>query len=277
MAQIVGGFIMPHAPHSVATPPAPPPQDKLEACQAAFDRVKERIRELEVDTVIVIGDDHYTLHGPHCIPSVLIGIGDVSGPVEPWLDVPRVPIVNNEPLARHIMSHGHNHGVDWAYAKSMVLDHSCYVPWHHAIRGLDGISMIPVYLNAGVDPLIPTRRCYEVGQAVARAVAEYEGADRVAIYGTGGMSHWPGMARMGQVNEEWDRHLVELIRGGDVEALIALSDQAILADGGNGGLELKNWVCAMGAFGECTGDIIAYQAMYEWVCGCAWAELKEAA
>lgn len=276
MAKIVGGFIMPHAPHSVAAPGAPP-KEKADACWAAFETVRRRIRELEVDTVIIVGDDHYTLHGPNCIPSVLIGIGDVSGPVEPWLGVPKTQIANNEPLARHIMSHGHHNGVDWAFAKTMVLDHSCYVPWHHAVREVEGIKTIPVYLNSGVEPLIPTRRCHEVGQAIARAVEAYEGDDRVAIYGTGGMSHWPGMAQMGRINEEWDHKLVELIRTGDVEALIALADHAIVEDGGNGGLELKNWVCAMGALGAFNGDIIDYQAVYEWVCGCGFAELRQAA
>jgi protocatechuate 4,5-dioxygenase beta chain len=268
MAQIVGGFIMPHAPHSVAPAPGQPPKEKADACWSAYATIKQRLKELDVDTVVVIGDDHYTLHGPHCIPSVLIGIGDVEGPVEPWLEVPRVPIENNEPLARHIMSHGHHNGVDWAFAKTMVLDHSC---------GVEGVKMIPVYLNAGVDPLIPTRRAHQVGQAIARAIEAYDGADRVVIYGTGGMSHWPGMAQMGRINEEWDNQLVELIRAGDVEGLIALADDEVVQSGGNGGLELKNWVCAMGAFGKCTGDILTYQAMYEWVCGCAFAEMRRAA
>jgi protocatechuate 4,5-dioxygenase beta chain len=277
MAQIVGGFIVPHPPQSVGTPPVPPPKDKADACWSAYAKIRRRLQELKVDTVVVVGDDHYTLHGPHCIPSILIGIGEVSGPVERWLGVPRVAIENNQPLARHIMSHGHHNGVDWAFAKAMTLDHACYVPWHHAIRDVEGVKIIPVYLNAGVDPLIPSRRAYEVGQAIARAVEAYEGSDRVAIYGTGGMSHWPGMAKMGRINEEWDRQLVELIRAGDVEALIAMSDQAIIEAGGNGGLELKNWICAMGAFGACEGDIITYQAMYEWICGCAFAEMKKVA
>lgn len=276
MAEIVGGFIMPHAPHSVAAPDAPP-KEKADECWKAFETVRRRIKELEVDTVIVIGDDHYTIHGPNCIPSILIGIGDVSGPIEPWLGVERVNIPNNEPLARHIMSHGHHNGVDWAFAKTMTLDHSCYVPWHHAVREVEGVKMIPVYLNAGVDPLIPTRRCYEVGQAIAKAVFASDSDARVAVYGTGGMSHWPGMARMGDVNEEWDHKLIELIRAGDADALIALADQDVLKDGGNGGLELRNWVCAMGAIGKLKGDIITYQAMYEWVCGCVFAELELAA
>jgi protocatechuate 4,5-dioxygenase beta chain len=276
MAKIVGAFIMPHAPHSIAAPAAPP-KEKTDACWAAYAHVRDRIRALGVDTVIVVGDDHYTIHGPNCIPSVLIGIGDVSGPVEPWLGVPQSYIPNNTSLARHIMGHGHRNGVDWAYAKTLVLDHSCYVPWHYAVRDVKGVRMIPVYLNAGVKPLIPTRRAYEVGQAIGRAIATAPGDERIAIYGTGGMSHWPGMGRMGQINEAWDRKLVELIRAGDVGTLIAMSDEDILREGGNGGLELRNWVCAMGAFGDCTGEIITYQPVYEWVCGCAYAELKLAA
>ena len=91
------------------------------------------------------------------------------------------------------------------------------------------------------------------------------------------MSHWPGMSRMGHINEEWDHKLLAMIRRGDVEGMIAMSDRDIVSEGGNGGLELKNWVCAFAALGSKSAEIIDYQAVYEWVCGCAFAELEFAA
>jgi protocatechuate 4,5-dioxygenase beta chain len=42
-------------------------------------------------------------------------------------------------------------------------------------------------------------------------------------------------------------------------ALIALDDAEIVERGGNGALEIRNFICAMGAVRGCTGRIIAYE------------------
>ncbi len=275
MAQIVAGFMMPHDPLIAAAPMAPP-EDKRTACMDGFARISQRLRELEVDSVVVIGDDHYTLNGPRCVPQCMIGIGDVEGPAEPWLGIERRAIANNTALAEHIMRRGFDEGVDWAVAKTLLLDHSVVVPVHYTIAPLNGVRTIPVYLNSGIEPVIGSRRAHFIGQTIGRAVASWPGDERVAVFGTGGISHWVGTAEMGQVNEAWDREIMARVMQGDAEALIGLSDAEILREGGNGGLEIKNWICAMGAMGSLTAELIAYAAVPEWVCGCGYLELKAA-
>jgi len=81
MAELVGGFIVPHAPMLITLSEVVN-TDKKKACDAAYIQTVERLKELNVDTIVVIGDDHYTLFGPNCIPSALIGIGDIDGPEE---------------------------------------------------------------------------------------------------------------------------------------------------------------------------------------------------
>lgn len=275
MAQIVAGFMLPHDPLIAAIPDAAP-ADKKKSCMDAFQTIVDRVKALDVDTVIVIGDDHYTMHSPACIPSCLIGIGDIEGPWEHWLNIPREPIANNEALATHIMRYGHANGVDWAVSKSLLIDHSTMVPIQYAVKPNPNLKAIPVYLNSGLEPLIHSKRAYQIGQSIAEAVATWEGNERVAVFGTGGISHWPGMAQMGQVNEEWDRKIMSWVESGDVDSLIALSDEEILRDGGNGGLEIKNWICAMGILQGWKGEMIAYEAIPEWVCGCGFLEMKAA-
>ncbi|WP_330212002.1 protocatechuate 3,4-dioxygenase [Pseudomonas sp. Z18(2022)] len=272
MATIVSGFIVPHVPLMCVMPDAPSAEQR-QVCWDAFATIGRRLTELEVDTVIVVGDDHYTLFGPQCIPSVLIGIGDLYGPVEPWLTVPRSRIANNEPLAQHIMRYGHRNGVDWAVAKSLTVDHSVFVPYHHVIRPLERVRMIPVYLNTGVDPLIDSRRCYQIGRSIADAVDAWSGNERVAVFASGGIAHWPGNAQMNQLNEVWDRLVIKHLESGDVEALAVISDEDIFNAGGNGGWEIKNYLCMLGAFGNCTGKLIAYEAVHEWLGSCAYMEM----
>ena len=137
MASIVGGFCVPHDPAITAFPEV---ANKRQAknIMAGFERVAKRVAELQADTAIVIGDDHFALFGPHCLPSFLIGIGDVEGPEENWMHIDRYPVPNNVPLAEHIMNYGFDHGFDWSVAKSLVLDHGTMIPVHLAVTPQPG-------------------------------------------------------------------------------------------------------------------------------------------
>jgi protocatechuate 4,5-dioxygenase beta chain len=273
MAEIVGGFLMPHNPMLTVAPNAADPA-KTKTIFGAFETISNRVKELQADTVIVIGDDHYTNFGPHCIPSYLIGIGDVEGPVEAFLGIERSPIQNNEALANHILKTGYAEGIDWSFAKSLTVDHSVAIPYHLAVRNNPGLKTIPIYLNAAVAPVIASRRAYQIGESIRRAVQSWPGNERVVVYGTGGISHWVGSFGMGRVNAEFDHRILEMFRAGDIEGLIGLSDETILAEGGDGCLEIKNWICAMGAFPGATADVIAYEAVPEWITGMGFAEVK---
>jgi protocatechuate 4,5-dioxygenase beta chain len=277
MAEVVGGFLMPHNPMIPNNGREIGDPAKTQNVYKAFEVISKRVKELRADTVIVIGDDHYTNFGPHCIPRCLIVIGDVDGPIENWLGVERGPIENNEPLARHILETGYAEGIDWAFAKSLTVDHSIAVPYHMAVRTNPGVKAIPIYLNAGVPPFIASRRAYQIGQSMLRAVRSWSGKERVVVYGTGGISHWVGSPGMGRVNVEFDQRILDMCKKGDVEGLIALSDETVETEGGNGAVEIKNWICAMGALPGSKADVIAYEAIPEWVTGCGFAELKIAA
>jgi protocatechuate 4,5-dioxygenase beta chain len=276
MANIVGGFLVPHVP-LIASQPMMAPEAKRRAVSMGFGHLRDRLKALEVDTVVMIGDDHYTIFGPQCLPSCLIGIGDVEGPIEPWLGIRRRPIANDNPLASHIMQWGFDHDVDWAVSKSLVLDHSIMVPYHLGVAdaGAD-MRMVPIYLSCAVEPLLSSRRARKIGAITGDAVRAFPDARRVAFVGTGGLSHWVGMARMGNVNETWDRDILEKVRSHSLDALVALADQDIIAEAGNGALEIKNWIFAMAALGKTRAELITYEPINEWVTGCAFVELVAA-
>lgn len=277
MAEVVGGFLMPHNPMLTSHPPGMGNPDQQKIVFDAFAKISARVKDLRADTVVIIGDDHYTNFGPHCIPRCLIAIGDVEGPIEPWLGIERGPIENNTALANHILKTGFAEGIDWAFAKSITVDHSVAIPHHLAVKTNPGLKTIPVYLNDAVPPLIESRRGYQIGQSILRAVRSWSGSERVVVYGTGGISHWVGSAGMGRVNADFDRRILDMCARGDAEGLIALSDETVLHEGGNGCLEIKNWICAMGALPGAKAEVIAYEAMPEWVTGMGFAELKLAA
>jgi protocatechuate 4,5-dioxygenase beta chain len=277
MTKLVGGFLMPHLP----TIPSGALLDDAEAkarVYGAFDRITERLRELEVDTVIIIGDDHYENFGPHCIPSCLIATGDinVSDHVE-LLGMPKGLLPNNAPLARHIIETGYDDGIDWSFAKYLGVDHSVAVPYTMTAKKLPGVKIVAVYINDVIMPVIRSRRAAQIGESIRRAVDSFPGDERIAIFGTGGISHWVGGPRMGDINEEFDHKILAMVEQGDIEGLIALPDRMVLEQAGNGAIEIKNWICAMAAIPEAKGLTIAYEPVVPWITGCGFSELKLAA
>lgn len=271
MAEIVGAFCLPHDPFITAfTERAEPAQ--AARIFAAFEEVRREIARREADTVIVIGDDHYALFGPNCQPQMLVAVGDLEGPLEPWLRIERRPVPNNSPLAEHIVATGLAREFDFAVSTSLVLDHSVMVPVHLAVP--DGTRVVPVYIASGVEPLIGWKRSHKLGQLLRESVQSWGADERVVILGTGGISHWVGTAEMGQVNPEFDRMALGLVESGDVAGLAELGDERILREGGNGAFELRNWMVAMGAMPGCRGRLIAYEPMEAWVTGLGLVELE---
>lgn len=272
VAEIVGGFLIPHDPLIAVIPGAPEPHH-AESIARGMERVAARLRELRVDTVITIGDDHYGMFGPGCIPACLIGIGDVEGPLEPFLGFARAPIPNDEELAAHILRTGFDDGIGWSYARSLVVDHSCAVPYYLCYRNVPGVRMIPIYLNDGVAPYVPVTLARRIGESIRDAVRTHAAATRVAVIGTGGWSHWVGAPEMGRINEHFDAQVNELIAKADIDGIAALSDATVLATAGNGALEFRNWICAMAAVGASQGELLSYDAVPAWVSGLGFAEL----
>lgn len=277
MAEVVGGFLLPHDPLIFQMPDAAAPE-KRDLVFGAYERIRERISELRADTAIIVGADHYILFGPRCLPSFLIATGDLEGPIERFPGFERGPVAGHPELARHLFEYGRRNGFDWACAKTMSLDHSIMIPHKLCIASNPGVRTVPIYLASGVEPLVAKERALALGRMVGDAVRDFAEDSRVVVIGSGGISHWVGTSEMGRVNEAFDRHMLDLVVAGESDTIAAMPDAEILAQGGNGALEVRNFLCAMGAMGPgLQGEIIAYAPVPEWITGLGFAELKVAA
>ncbi|MDR3385035.1 hypothetical protein [Cupriavidus basilensis] len=276
MGKIVGGFLVPHDPVMFVAPEAPAPAVR-ERMWNAFKTCAARLAGLAPTSVVIVGADHYMLFGTGCLPSYLIGTGDVDGPLDAMPGLKRGVIPNSEALAAHIAAEGHANGFDWAVARALTVDHAIGIPNQLMVQPMreagHAVGTIPVYLAAGVDPYIRMARAIQVGRQIRDAVSAYPEDERVVVIGSGGISHWVGTAEMGRVNETFDREILAYAERNDLQALAALSDEYILANGGNGGMEIRNWACAMGALEGARGETIAYEAVPEWVTGLGFVQL----
>jgi aromatic ring-opening dioxygenase LigB subunit len=115
---------------------------------------------------------------------------------------------------------------------------------------------------------MPVRRCYEFGRALGAAIRSFEGLDRVAVVGAGGLSHWIGTPRVGDIEETFDRWFLERLEEGDLTDVLSLPDEEIeLA--GNGAHEIRSWVAVAGAVAPASARTLAYEPIYPWITGMA--------
>jgi hypothetical protein len=130
---------------------------------------------------------------------------------------------------------------------------------------------VPLLQNCLVPPLPSLKRCYRLGQLVREAIDAWPG--RVALLGSGGLSHSPGAPEAGYIDEAFDHEFLALLEKGDGEAIAAIPDERI-DRAGFGTWEIRQWVTVLGAVPERKGRILAYEPVRQWFTGCGVAVLE---
>ncbi len=111
-------------------------------------------------------------------------------------------------------------------------------------------------------------RCYTLGSALRATIeSDRPEGERVAILATGGLSHWLNIPRHGEVSEQFDRRVMNAIISGRAPELARMSCADIVEQGGNGGLEIVNWLIAAATVPGRSGEIIYYEPIPEWFTG----------
>jgi OH-DDVA oxygenase len=116
------------------------------------------------------------------------------------------------------------------------------------------VPNVPIIANTFFPPNQPTaKRCFELGRAVGRALKAWPSDTRVAVFGSGGMSHFV-------IDEQLDRTILNALANRDGDTLTSLSEDLLQS----GSSELKNWIAAAGLLFETDlqGGVIDYQPCY---------------
>ena len=273
MAEIVSGYIMPHDPLLFVNP-----QNKeRDHLLAAYTQIRDKVQALGATNAIIFGADHYILFSPRCLPQFLIATGDLHGPIDRLPGVANSPIASDPDFARNLLDYAHRSGFDVSAAHDLGVDHAIGVPAQLALPTDGSVKTVPVYMASGVEPYVRLQRAYEFGQMVRQAVAAMSTDARIVLIGSGGISHWVGTGEMGRINPEFDKKVLDAIVSGDPSSLLAMTDQEIMRDGGNGGMEIRHYLAVMGALPEGSGTVLAYEAWPGGVTGLGFAEILPSA
>lgn len=259
-----------HAPGITGRVPMANPT-AVQEFHRAYRAMAERLEAARPDALVIVAAEHFANFFMNNMPSFAVGMADsYEGPIEDpaWLQIDRATIPGNAALSRRLIVEMMQ-SVDLAYAEEWKFDHGIMVPLHFLTPRYD-LPVIPMNINCQGPPLAPLHRAWAFGEALRRAADR--APERIAIVGTGGISHWPATPDSGKINEAWDREFLARWQANDQAALLAYTDEATYRDAGQGGFEIRTFI-AVAAAAKGRGVVEHYRPIPPFAVGCTIADM----
>ena len=276
MAEVVVGIAASHAPNlAVPALMRGVKEEQYDRVRAGFAQARTLLEQARPEAIVIFSTDHFDRCFYDNLPPFLVAVGETAeGPVNEWLKIPKVKVRVAGELGRFLVSEGLEHGVDFASSADLGLDHAEVVPLSYLTPNWD-IPIVPIVVNAFAPPMPSLKRCLQVGAFVREVIERWPEQKRVAVIGTGGLSHWVGLPETGRVNAEFDRWFLDCLVGGRGTEVIAKYQKAEELErvAGNGGQEVRDWLAVAGAM---PANLKPRVLTYEPMPGCgigvmAWA------
>ncbi|MFI0445550.1 hypothetical protein [Actinomadura sp. 6N118] len=283
-------------------------KDRAGRFRDALYAAREELAAARPDTVILVGSNHFRGFWLDLIPSFTIGVGECLASGESG--TPKGPQPVDEPLARHIAGELVDGGrFDVAFSARLQIDHGQSHAIQYLLDGL-GVEIVPLVVNVFAPPLPTLDRCERLGRAIREAVLAFPGDRRVAVIGSGGLSHrlpWPDWrdprgddeeflvgawldgrdnwrdydARRRQIiraaeaaiNTGFDNEFLTLLEGGKAARITEYTTERLEEVAGNGAQELRTWLLMAALLDHVPGRRLAYESIPEWLTGMAVAVL----
>jgi hypothetical protein len=242
---------------------APARQAHYDRCQKQLDALGDILTATKPDIMVVIGDDQHEWFTEELQPTFGIFCGEqvinfaptaeeieqhtregrgasISGN-HPPVDQP-YPVAQG--LAEHMIAQAMRDGFDVAAIMAQPknahetknLGHAYGFIYRRLLKDRP-LPLVPVLVNTFYPPNQPSpQRCFDFGRAVGRAIAGWPSDARVAVVGSGGLSHFV-------IDEAFDHRILGAFQRDDVDAITG-EDDALFRSGTS---ETKNWIVARGA------------------------------
>jgi gallate dioxygenase len=252
MAQIVGGFGVPHTPVFPMFVKRDGPD-----CETAklFGAQQAELAGTRPDLIVMFDTDHLNTFFLDSLPIFALGIDKTfRAPNDEPPTVPNYVVPSAPGLAAHIRAAGVAAGFDIGMAQNFSVDHSVTVPLHFLTPDMK-IPVVPFFISGHVPPLPSAKRCFALGQAVGRAIELWPENKRVVVVGSGSFSLEVGGPRMapgrsdGVPDPDWCARVIKRLEEQKIDLLLREATERQMLKAGNVGGELLNWIAMLGAIG----------------------------
>ena len=235
-----------------------------EASQLAIKNLSDKFEEAAPDVLIIIGNDQREIFHENNTPAISMLYGDsvdhMAIPAERLAKMPPGIAIGAQgcsaisdttypidaDLSSHIISSLTENHFDLTAMKALPDGANGKRGMSHAYGFIyrrimtKPIPAVHVCLNTFYPPNQPTAaRCVALGKAIGRAILNYDKELKVAVCGSGGLSHFV-------IDEDLDKLVVDGLEKLDLEALSSLPEELLCS----GTSEIKNWITAAAIMAE---------------------------
>jgi protocatechuate 4,5-dioxygenase, beta chain len=252
MARIIGCITTSHVPaigKAIATGQQQDPywKDWFDG----FKPVHSWLAEARPDVAVIVYNDHGLNFFLDKIPTFAIGAAAEYQSADEGWNIPTVlPFKGDAGLSWHVINSVVADEFDVTMCQEMLVDHAVCNPMALLWPGGEPwpVKIVPVEINTVQFPLPSAKRCYQLGQAIGRAIARYPEDLRVVMIGTGGLSHQLDGERAGFINKDFDHEFMESLTK-DPSWVTRYSTVELVEKTGSQGVELILWLTARAALG----------------------------
>jgi aromatic ring-opening dioxygenase catalytic subunit (LigB family) len=245
------------------------PRKQVENCYEAWYKLRDAVESIKPDLIVEITNGHYSNFQMHNMPAMCIGIGATHwGPPPGDAEMIRITpgeIPGQADFGLNLVQAAYQAGFDPAWSGDLNLDHGVMVPYH-TLNVAHDIPLVPILINAMIDPIPTPSRMYHFGEFLRGFIASRPKNERVLIIGAGGLAHDVGTERSGWIDEDFDHQFIENLEHDRVEAVWDY-DSVKFARSGNGAQETLAWIATMGAMGGQKFKTLSYEPVVEWITG----------
>jgi protocatechuate 4,5-dioxygenase beta chain len=261
MARIVAGVGCSHVPAiGAAIDLGKTKEDYWKGVFEGFERSKQIMAEINPDIVIEVYNDHGTAFSLQYIPTFSLGVAAEFQPADEGWGPRKVPVVKGDPeFAWHLVESLILNEFDMTIINEMEVDHGLTVPLSLMFGQKDAwpCPVIPLCVNVVTYPPPTGKRCYALGKAIRKAVESYPKDLRVAVFGTGGMSHQIHGERCGLINKAFDKSFLDRLTS-DPEGLAKMPHMEYVREAGAEGIEMVMWLIMRGALGDNVEEVYRF-------------------
>jgi hypothetical protein len=272
-------------------PPVPPglaaadPADdaiRFEHIRSAQEKLRQELAQAKPDIAIVVGDDQNENLGKALMPQIAVYTGGDYIAKMRHSHTGR-SYRAEQAFSLKLLEVGVKRGFDIAsigsFADNTLMSHA-------HVQALDTLfpenppATVIVFVNAIHHPAPEPSRCFALGELLADVVRDLPDDARVAVCGSGGMSHftasypwktYQGPFTYGGISEDFDRKLIAQLNAGDISRIAALSSEDLLQ---HGAVEFRAWIVVAGAMRGAKTSMSVYEPFYRALMGmgvAAWA------
>jgi len=213
-----------------------------------FPPIREWLGKVQPDVVVIFYNDHGLNFFLDKMPTFAVGAAPQYNNADEGWGIPTLPPFRGElDLSWQIINTLVEKEFDIVSCQEMLVDHACTLPlkllWP---QGDCPVSVVPVCINTVQFPLPKASRVYAIGKAVGEAIAAWDSSKKVAVIGSGGLSHQLDGERAGHINKAFDLQFMESLLT-NPEWATQFSIHELVEKTGTQGVELLMWLAMRAA------------------------------